>query len=109
MVKGQILSLLLAQGAYLASAEPHVCGARSVAPLRPSATFTTPSLEEPPPSTHRVRADAAAPAEYTANPSIGDGGSNFVESAHFRVLNASSPTKANTTLQHLEAAHSCFV
>lgn len=109
MVKGQILSFLLAQGTYLASAEPHVCGARSVALLKPSTTSSIPSLEDPPPATHRVRADAAAPAEYTANPSIGGGGSNFVESAHFRVLDASSPTQANTTLQHLEAAHSCFV
>ncbi|KAF1928770.1 uncharacterized protein M421DRAFT_37168, partial [Didymella exigua CBS 183.55] len=54
-------------------------------------------------------ADAAAPAEYTANPSIGGGGSDFVESAHFRVLGASTSTKANKSLQHLEAAHACFV
>lgn len=82
MAKGQVLSLLLAQGAMLASALP-----------------TTPV----------ARADAAAPAEYTANPSIGGGGSQFVESAHFRVVGASASTKANKTLQHLEAAHSCFV
>lgn len=80
MAKGQVLSLLLAQCAVLASAAPLT-----------------------------ARADAAAPAEYTANPKIGGGGSTFVDSAHFRVLGASTSTKAKSTLQHLEAAHSCFV
>lgn len=53
--------------------------------------------------------DAAAPAEYTVNANIGGGGSDFVDSAHFRVVGVSTSTKANKTLQHLEAAHSCFV
>ncbi|KAF9693844.1 hypothetical protein EKO04_008387 [Ascochyta lentis] len=83
MAKGQVLSLLLAQCALLASAAP-------------AASLTD-------------RADAAAPAEYTANPSIGGGGSDSADSAHFRVLSASTSTKANKTLQHFEAAHSCFV
>lgn len=94
MVKGQVLSLLLAQGALLASAAPHARRARSAVPLKPSVV---------------VRANAPAPAEYTANPSIGGGGSDFVESAHFRVVGASTSTKANLTLQHLEAAHSCLI
>ncbi|KAJ4987235.1 hypothetical protein SVAN01_07246 [Stagonosporopsis vannaccii] len=109
MVKGQVLSLLLAQCAYLTSAAPHACRARSAAPLKPSATSTALALESSSAATAPVRADDAAPAEYTANPSIGDGGSDFVDSAHFRVLAASSSAKANTTLQHLEAAHTCFV
>ncbi|KAH6639497.1 hypothetical protein C7974DRAFT_132688 [Boeremia exigua] len=109
MAKGQVLSLLLAQCAFLASAAPHACPKRSAVPsLNPSATSTAPVISSSS-ATPIVRADAAAPAEYTANPSIGGGGSNFVESAHFRVVGASTSTKANKTLQHLEAAHSCFV
>ncbi|KAJ8116281.1 hypothetical protein OPT61_g2270 [Boeremia exigua] len=110
MAKGQVLSLLLAQCALLASAAPHSCPRRSAVPsLSPSATATTPVVTPSTSATPTIRANAAGPAEYTANPSIGGGGSDYVESAHFRVHGASTSTKANLTLQHLEAAHSCFV
>lgn len=109
MAKGQVLSLL-AQCAILASAAPHACPKRSVVPsLVSSATSTAPVITSSAAASLTVRADAAAPAEYTANPNIGGGGSDFQESAHFRVLGASTSTKANNTLQHLEAAHDCFV
>lgn len=112
MAKGQVLSLLLAQCAILASAAPHACPKRSSVPAQsyslPTST-ATPVISSSIAETPTVRADAAAPAEYTANPSIGSGSSDVVESAHFRVLGASTSTKANATLQHLEAAHSCFV
>ncbi|KAF3032510.1 hypothetical protein E8E11_000661 [Didymella keratinophila] len=112
MAKGQALSLLLAQCAILASAAPHACPKRSSVPTRSSSlsvSTAAPIISSSIAATPTVRADAAAPAEYTANPSVGGGGSDFVESAHFRVLGASTSIKANKTLQHLEAAHSCFV
>ncbi|KAI3391520.1 hypothetical protein diail_7182, partial [Diaporthe ilicicola] len=51
---------------------------------------------------------AAAPATFTANPSIGPGGSTFTDSAHFRVYGATGTTATNA-LNMLEAAYSCFV
>ncbi|KAI9148225.1 hypothetical protein HJFPF1_12052 [Paramyrothecium foliicola] len=54
-------------------------------------------------------AEAVDPsASYTANPNIGPGGSNFKDSAHFRVYNAAD-TAADQSLAMLEAAHDCFV
>ncbi|KAF2625542.1 hypothetical protein BU25DRAFT_115341 [Macroventuria anomochaeta] len=113
MAKGQVLSLLLAQCALLASAAPHACPKRSSVPTLssslPSSTVA-PIIASSPAASSTVRAEAAAPAEYTANPSIGGGGgSNVAESAHFRVISASTSSIANQSLQHLEAAHSCFV
>ncbi|KAL1792975.1 hypothetical protein ACET3X_009482 [Alternaria dauci] len=105
MTKTQVISLLLVQCALLASAAPYVCPRRSSVSTR---SFSLPVLSSVADAL-TVRADVAAPAEYTTNPSIGGSGSDFVESAHFRVLGASTSSKANRTLQHLEAAHSCFV
>ncbi|KAF2471615.1 uncharacterized protein BDR25DRAFT_303120 [Lindgomyces ingoldianus] len=51
---------------------------------------------------------AAPPSEFTANPSIGGGGSQYKDSAHFRVYGVSSST-ADQTLKVMEAAHQCFV
>ncbi|KAF2004841.1 hypothetical protein P154DRAFT_616604 [Amniculicola lignicola CBS 123094] len=51
---------------------------------------------------------AAPPAQYTANPSIGGGGTQYKDSAHFRVYGVDSTT-ADSTLKMLEAAHNCFV
>ncbi|CAO2658677.1 Nn.00g064000.m01.CDS01 [Neocucurbitaria sp. VM-36] len=58
--------------------------------------------------TPTVVVNDAGPATYTANPSIGGGGSSFKDSAHFRVYDAST-SAADATLRLLEAAHSCFV
>lgn len=56
----------------------------------------------------RARAAEAVPATFTANPSIGPGGSSFTDSSHFRVYGASG-TPANNALNMLEGAYSCFV
>ncbi|KAF5724532.1 hypothetical protein FMUND_706 [Fusarium mundagurra] len=45
---------------------------------------------------------------YTANPNIGPGGSNFKDSAHFRIYAGSADATAQT-LEMLEAAYECFV
>lgn len=55
-----------------------------------------------------TRRQSSPPARYTANPSIGGGGSTFSESAHFRIYNLASNT-ATTALKVMEAAHQCFV
>ncbi|KAK6536344.1 hypothetical protein TWF281_000583 [Arthrobotrys megalospora] len=49
------------------------------------------------------------PATFTANPNIGPGGSNFRDSPHFRVYGATSTSAADSALNMLEAAYSCFV
>jgi hypothetical protein len=54
------------------------------------------------------RAAAAPPAQYTANPSIGGGGNQFKDSAHFRVYGVDN-TVADNTIAMMEAAHECFV
>ncbi|KAH7210750.1 uncharacterized protein BKA55DRAFT_657117 [Fusarium redolens] len=54
-------------------------------------------------------ADAPAAAEtYTANPNIGPGGSNFKDSAHFRIYAGSADATAQA-IDMLEAAYECFV
>lgn len=110
MAKGYVFSLLLAQGAILASAAPHPCHLQPATPSsRPSTTTSALWRASSSAATPTLRAGAQGPAEYTATPEIGGGGSDFVDSAHFRVIGVSTSTKANTALQHLEAAHSCFV
>src|SRR5437868_5060015 len=52
---------------------------------------------------------AVAPAEFTANPKVGPGGTKFKDSAHFRIYNASSDAVANGAIAMLEAAYACFV
>jgi len=56
-----------------------------------------------------TRRQVTAPAQYTANPKIGGGGTTYRESAHFRVYGATSTSIADSTLKILEAAHQCFV
>jgi hypothetical protein len=51
---------------------------------------------------------AEAEASYTANPNVGPGGSNFKDSAHFRVY-AGSPDATDKALEMLEGAFDCFV
>ncbi|KAF4970402.1 hypothetical protein FSARC_2564 [Fusarium sarcochroum] len=54
-------------------------------------------------------ADApAAAATYEANNNVGPGGSNFKDSAHFRVYGASS-AEADKAIDMLEGAYDCFV
>ncbi|KAF2127237.1 hypothetical protein P153DRAFT_295362 [Dothidotthia symphoricarpi CBS 119687] len=108
----QLIALLAAQYSAVVIAHPApapvpaplpaVCAAGTQSPAfyprSAKATTSTPV---------RARADAPAPAQYTANPSLGGGGSTFVDSAHFRVYNGGS--NAAASLKHLEAAHACFV
>ncbi|EPS40512.1 hypothetical protein H072_5641 [Dactylellina haptotyla CBS 200.50] len=49
------------------------------------------------------------PATFTANPSIGPGGSSYRDSAHFRVYGATSTSAADSALNMLEGAYSCFI
>ncbi len=52
----------------------------------------------------------APPATFTANPAIGPGGSDFADSAHFRVYGAGADSgDAAAALGMLEAAYGCFV
>lgn len=50
----------------------------------------------------------APPASFTANPSVGPGGSSYRDSAHFR-LYASDLSTADQALRALEGAYTCFV
>ncbi|KAF5012372.1 hypothetical protein FDECE_1599 [Fusarium decemcellulare] len=50
----------------------------------------------------------AAPATYTANPNVGPGGSNFKDSAHFRIYGGSAES-ASQAIDMLEGAYDCFV
>ena len=71
-----------------------------------------PTMTDPPPaqpgSVEPPVCQVSAPAMFEANPSIGGGGSPFVDSAHFRVIGASGAA-ADAALKQLEAAYSCFV
>ncbi|KAI0965889.1 hypothetical protein F4678DRAFT_467019 [Xylaria arbuscula] len=51
---------------------------------------------------------AAPPATFTANPSVGPGGSVYTDSAHFRVYGATG-TQATSSLDMLEGAYDCLV
>ncbi|KAH6873826.1 hypothetical protein B0T10DRAFT_533218 [Thelonectria olida] len=53
-------------------------------------------------------AGSSEPATFTANPSVGPGGSSFVDSAHFRVYDAEAAA-GKAALQMLEGAYECFV
>ncbi|GAW14217.1 hypothetical protein ANO14919_036160 [Xylariales sp. No.14919] len=51
---------------------------------------------------------AAPPATFTANPSVGPGGSTYTDSAHFRIYGATG-SQATSSLQMLEGAYDCFI
>jgi hypothetical protein len=51
---------------------------------------------------------ANEPSEFTANPNVGAGGDTFTDSPRFRVYGATGES-AETTLQMLESAYTCFV
>lgn len=117
MLNKYIIALVAAQCSILASARPAESRARSKLSALPAvcsvsvAPIESPApLSLPPSPVERavVRARAVGPATYTPNPNIGGGGSQFKDSAHFRIYGSSDSTAA-TTLQHLEAAHACFV
>jgi uncharacterized protein DUF6055 len=52
-------------------------------------------------------AEPVGPATFTANPDVGPGGSDFKDSAHFRVYGSSAD--ADAALAMLEGAYECFV
>ncbi|KAH6697561.1 hypothetical protein F5X68DRAFT_197584 [Plectosphaerella plurivora] len=52
-------------------------------------------------------AEAVGPATFTANPNVGPGGSDFKDSAHFRVYG--NAANADAALAMLEGAYECFV
>ncbi|KAL3466173.1 hypothetical protein BJX64DRAFT_296081 [Aspergillus heterothallicus] len=66
--------------------------------------FAAGSIAAPCPQSY----SSSEPSEFTANPSIGGGGSTYTDSARFRVYGATG-TQADTTLQMLEGAYTCFV
>ncbi|KAK0737251.1 hypothetical protein B0T21DRAFT_286247 [Apiosordaria backusii] len=49
------------------------------------------------------------PADFTANPNVGPGGSRWKDSPHFRIYGATSDAVADRTIAMLEAAYTCFV
>ncbi|RSM05264.1 hypothetical protein CDV31_009662 [Fusarium ambrosium] len=52
--------------------------------------------------------NSSEPATFEANPTVGNGGSDFKDSARFRVYGASS-TEAEEALAMLEGAYDCFI
>jgi hypothetical protein len=53
--------------------------------------------------------DAAPPADFTANPRVGPGGTSYKDSAHFRIYNPPNDTLTNAAINSLESAYQCFV
>ena len=51
----------------------------------------------------------SVPDEFEPNAGVGGGGSVYEDSPHFRIYGTASATAVDTALNHLEAAHSCFV
>jgi hypothetical protein len=49
-----------------------------------------------------------APAEFEPNPDVGPGGSRFTDSPRFRVYGNAPGDAVKASLDHLEAAYSCF-
>ncbi|KAH6674777.1 hypothetical protein B0J14DRAFT_561808 [Halenospora varia] len=68
--------------------------------------FASTSLSSPTPVEQAI---AAAPAEFTPNPTPGGGGNKYVDSPHFRIYNYTTTSVADATLKYLEAAYTCFV
>lgn len=75
----------------------------SAAALLPLLQFITGSWSAP-----LVARQSSEPDEYTANNDIGPGGSDFLDSAHFRVY-GNTGDEASEALGKLEAAFECFV
>lgn len=118
MLYKQLVAVIAAQYSLIATARPAPLPVPAPVPLALSsiclagaqtpALFTR-TLDSHAPTQVQARANAVAPAEYTADPTLGGGGNQpSVDSAHFRIYNADS-TSAAKSLKHLEAAHACFV
>jgi len=76
-----------------------------LAEARGIASFPSPSSSSPAP-----RAVAAAPpADFTANPRVGPGGSRYKDSPHFRIYSATNDATADGAIAMLESAYTCFV
>jgi hypothetical protein len=54
-------------------------------------------------------AAAEPPAQFTANPRVGPGGTRFRDSPHFRIYGATNDAVADGAIAMLEAAYTCFV
>jgi hypothetical protein len=52
---------------------------------------------------------SSAPAEFQGNTQAGGGGTQFKDSARFRIYGSAPAATIETTLKHLEAAYSCFI
>ena len=78
-------------------------GAAGSGPTPSTGGTTTPGVDQV------VQCDnSKAPAEFEAQPNVGDGGGQCEESPHFRVCNASGQA-AMEAIDLLEGAYSCFV
>ncbi|BCS23099.1 uncharacterized protein APUU_31325S [Aspergillus puulaauensis] len=76
-----------------------------------AALFAAGAFAAPAPAPQASGTASAAsnePSEFTANPNVGAGGDTFTDSPRFRVYGATGDT-ADTTLQMLESAYTCFV
>lgn len=69
-------------------------------------TAGMPGRDMPPPA---PTCTSDAPKEFKANPAVGPGGSRYTDSPRFRVYGNASEQAVKTTLNHLEAAYSCFI
>lgn len=78
----------------------------------PTSLFESPSATLAPRPTQEAGLSpvtaALGPATYTANPDVGPGGSDFTDSAHFRIY-GNSGAAADEAISHLEGAYECFV
>lgn len=70
-----------------------------------AALFAAGALAAPAP---QASGTANEPTEFTANPNVGAGGDTFTDSPRFRVYGATGES-AETALQMLESAYTCFV
>ncbi|KAL4799548.1 hypothetical protein BDV19DRAFT_400781 [Aspergillus venezuelensis] len=70
--------------------------------------FAAGALAAPTPQSTSTDNTSTEPSEFTANPSVGGGGDTHTDSARFRIYGATG-TEADTTLQMLESAYTCFV
>ncbi|KAE9572265.1 hypothetical protein CGCF415_v015068 [Colletotrichum fructicola] len=97
------LAALLLHGAHAfpASSQP-ICRGIDLDTTTPNPSITLTDRST------RTLAARAPPASFTANPSVGPGGSSYRDSAHFRVY-AADLSAADRALSMLEGVYACFV
>ncbi|GKT58382.1 dockerin type 1 [Colletotrichum tofieldiae] len=96
------LTLLLLSGAYaVPTPSQPVCRGVDITTTSPNPSLNLIDRSSP-------LSPRAPPASFTANPSIGPGGSSYRDSAHFRVY-ASDLSAASRALLLLEGVYACFV